>query len=159
MVTRKPVARAPESNLSPESIPPYPVTPISTDVPPQFRMQDVQSQMASSATDSESNSANAWVEEGLEKHRNGEQREKRELPDSLRVGPPVGYTPKTSQEKLRQNTNPFLQRQQTGVSDGGKESSASAWGERPSEPSAASPQPPPEGMLCTYGTKLYCRSC
>lgn len=137
---RKPVPQGGESKLAPESIAPYPVTPISTDVPPQFRMQDVRNQMATSATDSEPNSANAWVEEGLEKHRTGEQRE---LPDSLRPGPP-GYTPNSSQEKLRQNTNPFLQRQQSGVSDVG--SSAEAWGDRPSEP-AAPPPPPPEGML------------
>jgi hypothetical protein len=61
----------------------------------------------------------------------------------LRVGPPQGYTPKTSQEKLTPqitSTNPFLQRQHSG---GMKESSADAWGEKPAPTSA--PPPIPKG--------------
>jgi len=97
--------------------------------------------MASSATDSEPTSANAWVEEGLNKQRTGRTEE---LPESLRPGP-QGYTPNASQEKLRQETNPFLRKQHSGSGhDGNRDSSASVWDERPAEPAA--PPPPPPGM-------------
>jgi hypothetical protein len=83
----------------------------------------------------------------------GSQNGAEDLPESLRVGPP-GYTPRSSGEMQRPSvasTNPYIQRQQTGMSgtSDGRESSASAWGgfaERPPVPSNAPPPPPvPKG--------------
>jgi len=143
MVTRKPVPHSSDSsNLEPISIPSYPENPTSSQDTSSFRVQDVRGQMATSATDSEPTSANAWVEEGLNRHRTEQSQN---VPDALRPGPP-GYTPRTSQEKLRQETNPFLKKQNTGSSqDGNRDSSASVWNEKPSEPSA----PPPPGKFST----------
>lgn len=144
MVTRKPV---PGAGPAPSSNPPYPETPSSSTQTTQFGMQNVHSQMAPSNTDSESTSASAWGEEDSQHERN---RTQVGVPESLRVGPP-GYTPRTSQEGLRQTNNPFLQRQQTGASnEGNRDSSASVWDDLPTEPSTAPPPPPVPGM-CRRG--------
>jgi hypothetical protein len=147
MVTRKPVSRSTDSNLTANLYsPPYPVTPIATNVSPNFRMQDVHNELRS-ATEYEPDSANAWSGEGLDEQIDGSSQSKRtrqnNIPDSLRVGPP-GYTPRSSQDMLRPSattTNPYLKTQQ----DAQSERSASAWGgfpERPA-PSANTPPPPP----------------
>jgi hypothetical protein len=109
------------------------------------------------APDSEVNSEDAWSEEAISKHNTGNQEP---LPDSLRVGPPVGYTPKSSQEKLvpGSTTNPFLKKQNTGSTNSGAESSADVWGAPPSNappppPSNAPPAPPvSQGMdiICVF---------
>jgi len=155
MVTRKPVPQPADSGLAPKApSPPYPVTPISTDTNanPQFHMQDVHNQMSTETPDTEPNSAtNAWSGEGFEKQNHGmDTHSKSDIPESLRVGP-RGGTPRTSQEMQNPNlstTNPYLQKQQTELTDG-KESSASAWGgsaERPPQPAGAPPPPPvPQG--------------
>lgn len=112
--------------------------------------------MSTETPDTEPNSAtNAWSGEGLEKQNHGtDTYSKSDIPESLRVGPPGG-TPRTSQEMQRPNvstTNPYLQKQQTGLSDG-KESSATAWGgfaERPPQPAGAPPAPVPQGMKHTF---------
>ncbi|KAH7413496.1 hypothetical protein BKA64DRAFT_771610 [Cadophora sp. MPI-SDFR-AT-0126] len=122
MVTRKPLPA--DSGLAPSNLPPYPVTPISTNEPLPFRVEDVRNQMQ---TDSPSDSENAWVGEA-DNRKPGPG-----LPESLRVGPP-GYTPNSSQEMLRPTanvTNPYLKKQNSGSSNGsnGNESSAEAWGE------------------------------
>lgn len=135
MVTRKPV---PYSGLAPTANPPYPTTPIAADSPAPYPTQDARYQMQSD--DSGVNSEDAWSQEGISKHNTGiEER----LPDSLRAGPPAGYTPKSSQERLApvaSNTNPFLKKQNTGSSNGG-DSSADIWGA--SVPPTSVPPPPP----------------
>jgi hypothetical protein len=87
----------------------------------------------------------------------GSQSGAEDIPESLRVGRP-GYTPspRSSSEMQRptvESTNPYFQRQQTGMSGtlDGRESSASAWvgfAERPPIPSSAPPPPPvPKGKV------------
>ncbi|KAG4432568.1 hypothetical protein IFR05_011956 [Cadophora sp. M221] len=118
MVTRKPVPTG-DSGLTPSSITPYPVTPISTNEPLPFRVGDARNQMQ---TDSPSDSENAWGGEA------DNRKAGTGLPESLRVGPP-GYSPNSSQEMLRPAanvTNPYLKKQNTGSSNG-NESSAEAW--------------------------------
>ena len=119
MVTRKPVP-AGDPALAPPNLAPYPVTPISTNEPLPFRVGDARNQMQ---TDSPSDSENAWGGEA------DDRKAGKELPESLRVGPP-GYTPKGSQEMLRPSanmTNPYLKKENSGSSNG-NESSAEAWG-------------------------------
>lgn len=157
MVTRKPVPQQGNSSLAPTTSPPYPVTPISTDTPKPFSMQDARGELRS-ATDSDAGSANVWSGEGLDAFDKPDpaaetMNHPRGLPESLRVGPPsLSNSQKSSQEALRPNatsTNPFLKRQATGSTTGSKESSANAWGEspeRPAQPSSAPPPPPvPQG--------------
>jgi len=130
MVTRKPVPSPanPASGLEAPYSPPYPTTPSTSAPPARLQMQDARGQVA---IDSDVDSDNAWEEEAVNKHNTGNDTS---LPSSLRVGP-VGYTPRASQERLAtpSSTNPFIQRQHTGSSNSGKESSAGAWGaaERP----------------------------
>ena len=143
MVTRKPV---PPAGLAPNSTaPPYPTTPIATNNPPSFRMQDARKQLQS-PEESEPDEENEWDDEEVVDEQAGINKP---LPELLRAGPP-GYTPNASQEMLRPipaSTNPYLQRQNSG---GQSESSADAWGgfaERPAPPSGAPPPPPiPDGM-------------
>jgi hypothetical protein len=142
MVTRKPVPSPanPASGLEAPYSPPYPTTPSTSAPPARLQMQDARGQVA---IDSDVDSDNAWEEEAVNKHNTGNDTS---LPSSLRVGP-VGYTPRASQERLAtpSSTNPFIQRQHTGSSNSGKESSAGAWGaaERPIPPTNAPPPPPP----------------
>lgn len=158
MVTRKPVPQG-NQTLAPTTAPPYPVTPISTDTPNAFSMQDARAELPP-ATDSDAGSSNVWSEE---KHNmqpaadNTQNAADKPLPEALRVGPP-SLPQNSSHEALRpstENTNPFLRRQATGsTTNSGKESSADAWGERPAEPSTAPPPPPiSHGMLSTYPLK------
>jgi hypothetical protein len=151
MVTRKPVP-TPDGGLAPSaSSPPYPLTPVGANPSGPFRMQDTMGQLRD--PDSETNSENAWSGEGLDQPNT--QHANNGLPDLLRAGPPQGFTPRSSQEALKPQTtgtNPFLNRQQTGSSTSGKESSADAWGEydTPAIPSTAPPPPPvPQGMNST----------
>lgn len=145
MVTRKPTPQ--DRGLAPAALPPYPVTPVSTEQPPQFRMQDAQSALR--PADDEPESPNAWSEEGKKAQHHGPP----DVPESLRVGPP-GYSQHNgSQDGLRSNpasTNPFMQRQTQGGLSDNKDSSAAAWGgfaERPAQPSGAPPPPPvPKGI-------------
>ncbi|KAL2066759.1 hypothetical protein VTL71DRAFT_2831 [Oculimacula yallundae] len=131
MVSRKPVPTA-DSGLAPSNMAPYPVTPISTNEPLPFRMGESRGQMQ---TEPPSESEDTWGGEA------DSRKKATGLPDSLRVGPPPGYTPKTSQEMLRpgaNTTNPYLKKQGTGSSNG-NESSAEAWGafeERPGQQAA-----------------------
>lgn len=136
MVTRKPVPTA-KSGLEAPASPPYPITPGTTNPPAPFQMRH-HSQFNE---DSDVDSDNAWEEEAISKHNTGNADS---LPSSLRVGP-VGYTPKTLQEGLApSSTNPFVQRQNTGSSQSGRESSADAWGasQRPAPPTNTPPPPP-----------------
>ena len=145
MVTRKPLPA--DSSLAPAAPLPYPTTPLATQNPSPFRMQDAHGQLRS--PDSEQEEDNPW---------SGDDEEQaapppKELPESLRVGPPKGYTPKTSQEKLipqPTSTNPFILRQNSG---GMKESSADAWGEKP--PPSAAPPPIPKGLQSGIPWKEY----
>lgn len=147
MVTRKPVPPAAGGGLAPApASPPYPVTPVAPNTANSFRMQDAIGELRS--PDSETNSQNEWSGDGIDKQN---EDAKPSLPDSLRVGPPQGFTPSSSQEALRPQatgTNPFLNRQRTGSSNAsstaGQESSADAWGEydTPAPPTTAPPPPP-----------------
>ncbi|KAN0110002.1 hypothetical protein V8E51_006389 [Hyaloscypha variabilis] len=104
-------------------------------------MQDARGQLRSpdSEQDEDEDEDNPWSDS--EEEEEAAAPPPKELPEVLRVGPPQGYTPKTSQEKLTPqitSTNPFLQRQHSG---GMKESSADAWGEKPAPTSAPPPIP------------------
>lgn len=149
MVTRKPVPSA-DGSLAPAATPPpYPVTPVDANASGTFRMQDTMAQLRD--PDSETNSENAWSGEGVDQPNTHTQHANNSLPELLRAGPPQGFTPRSSQEALKPQstgTNPFLNRQQTGSSTSGKESSADAWGEydSPAMPSGAPPPPPVQGM-------------
>ncbi|RDL33952.1 uncharacterized protein BP5553_08320 [Venustampulla echinocandica] len=158
MVTRKPVPQgegagpslARNSPPAASSPPPYPLTPISTDVPPTLRIQDMRSDLLPSA-DSEYEGENVWSREGagagteLSGEKVYELRPPYELPGSLQIGTP-GLSNSASKEMLRPSptsTNPFLQRQaqQHGAE---KQNSAPAWGgfsERPPQPLEAPPRP------------------
>ncbi|KAE8447345.1 hypothetical protein EG329_010903 [Mollisiaceae sp. DMI_Dod_QoI] len=144
MVTRKPVTPAADGGLAPApASPPYPVTPVGANTSSSFRMQDTMGELRS--PDSETNSENAWGEEEPDKQNEGHAAPS--LPEALRVGPPKGYTPSSSQEALRSQstgTNPFLNRQRTGSSNDGQESSADVWGENNTlAPPSKAPPPPP----------------
>jgi ubiquitin carboxyl-terminal hydrolase MINDY-1/2 len=144
MVTRKPLPAG--ASLAPAANPPYPTTPLATTNPSPFRMQDAHSQLRSQ--DSEQESDNPWSDDEEEEEEEEEEAAPppKELPESLRVGPPKGSIPETLQEKLtpqHTSTNPFIQRQHSG---GMKESSADAWGEKPAPTSAPPPPPIPNGM-------------
>lgn len=140
MVTRKPVPTA-KSGLEAPASPPYPITPGTTNPPAPFPMR----RQSLLNEDSDGESDNAWEEEAISKHNTGNAVDS--LPSSLRVGP-VGYTPKTSQEGLAPpSTNPFVQRQHTGSSQSGNESSADAWGTPPQRPAPPANAPPPAPIL------------
>jgi hypothetical protein len=144
MVTRKPLPA--NSNLAPNhSSAPYPVTPVTTNPPGPFRVQDAHSQLRSPESDQDDD--NPWSGDDEEEEPTPARKA---LPESLRVGPPQGYTPKGSQEKLNPpaaSTNPFIQRQNSGGMTDGRESSADAWRDRPALPTSAPPPPPiPKGM-------------
>ncbi len=149
MVTRKPVPYF-NSGLAPTNTPPYPATPSSQTAPGPFHQQNVP------PPDPEGDPSNPWTGEDLDRLSLHGNTPTPSLPSSLRAGPPAGYQTKTSQEKLAQgiSTNPFLQKQQTGSANGGKESSADAWGgsqkssyswesDTPAQPTTAPPLPPP----------------
>jgi hypothetical protein len=163
MVMRKPAPPNADIVLGadkPDS--PYPATPTATDALPA-PSEGNSRHGSSNSVAAEPDSQTAWRSESLERddlpawRRPGSGRQSMEgshnggedLPESLRVGPP-GYTPRSSGEMQRPtttSTNPYLQRQQIGLSgtSDGKESSASAWGgfaERPQIPSSAPPPPP-----------------
>lgn len=158
MVTRKPVPATAHRGLAPDSNPPYPTTPVSTNSPPSFRMQNVHDELQSE-TDSEASSANAWGRAETQNDNELQQPASEQsgtspgIPESLRVGPP-GYTPKTSQENLSRpsaaTTNPYLQRQQSAQKEADdRKEGATAWGgfaARPPLPSSVPPPPPiPQG--------------
>ncbi|TVY32878.1 Ubiquitin carboxyl-terminal hydrolase [Lachnellula occidentalis] len=146
MVTRKPVPQGNQTLAPTTAAPPYPVTPISTDNPNAFSMQDARAELRS-ATDSDAGSSNVWSEERHDMQPAAENTHNaaKPLPEALRVGP-ASLPQNSSHEALRpstESTNPFLRRQATGsTTHSGKESSADAWGEKPAEPSTAPPPPP-----------------
>jgi len=87
----------PATGLNPNSTaPPYPTTPISTNIPPSFRMQDAHKQLQS--PESEPDEENEWDDEEVVVDKKADTN--KPLPELLRVGPP-GYTPNASQEMLR----------------------------------------------------------
>ncbi|TVY31722.1 Ubiquitin carboxyl-terminal hydrolase [Lachnellula subtilissima] len=146
MVTRKPVPQRDQTLAPTTAAPPYPVTPISTDTPNAFSMQNARAELRS-ATDSDAGSSNVWSEERHDMQPAAEHTHDADkpLPEALRVGPP-SIPLNSSHESLKpstERTNPFLRRQATGsTTNSGKESSADAWGEKPAEPSTAPPPPP-----------------
>lgn len=128
MVIRKPV---PDSLVPGSVAPPYPITPTAA----SFPSEDAPNQLL---PDSAVHSDNVWSAEGHTHRQDGG------IPGLLKVGPPAGYTPKSSRDALRPaaaSTNPFLRKQSSGSSASGNESSANAWGGlqgRPEHPSASS---------------------
>lgn len=154
MVTRKPVPSSSDSGLAPSATsPPYPVTPVDAKTSSSFPAQNTMGQI-------QDEDENAWSGEGLEKPT--PPNTNKPLPDLLRAGPPAGYTPRTSssQEALKpQNTgtNPFVNRQHSGNSTPGKESSASVWGDNdiPAAPTTAPPPPPTPQNLTTPLASRY----
>ena len=150
MVTRK--ALPENSNLVPNSTsPPYPVTPLTMNPPAPFRMQDAHSQLRS--PESGQSDDNPWSDEDEEEETIPIPKA---LPESLRVGPPQGYSAKSSQEKLNPpaaSTNPFIQRQNSGGMTDGGESSADAWSDKPAQPTSA-PPPPPISKSMPFTLKL-----
>jgi hypothetical protein len=175
MVMRKPVP--PNANTAvgaDKSDLPYPATPTAADAPPTLAERNPRCGSPYSIP-AEPDSQDDWGSEQAEKDglpaslkaaagrrsMEGSQSGADDLPESLRVGRP-GYTPspRSSTEMQRptvESTNPYIQRQQTGMNgtSDGRESSASAWGgftERPPIPSSAPPPPPvPKGkslLLC-----------
>jgi hypothetical protein len=169
MVTRKPVP--PNANIvlgADKSDPPYPATPTATgalQLPSERTSRHGSPNTAGAETDSQS----AWRSESSERDslpaslRPGSGRQSmdgshngvEDLPESLRVGPP-GYTPRSSNEMQRPteaSTNPYLQRQQTGMTGtgDGKESAWGGFAERPPMPSSAPPPPPvPKGKQNSF---------
>lgn len=142
MVTRKPVPQAQEGGLALPTSPPYPVTPVTTDVLSQYQAQDLKTANHLSE-ESTSETANAWREEG----QHVQHQTALAVPPSLRAGPPGSSQP-ISQEMRRPNattTNPYLQKQSRSEVTDHKDSSAAAWGgfaERPAQHSEANPPPP-----------------
>ncbi|KAF7872282.1 hypothetical protein EAF04_003206 [Stromatinia cepivora] len=145
MVTRKPVPSSTNPSNNP-SLPPYPISPVSSNPHASFRTEDNHNAM-SSAINAESN---IW---------NEEERfhpDPNSLPDSLRVGP-SRVPPKPSDDVLKPNsstTNPFLRRQQSQTSQsavsGKNESSADIWNElteKPTHPDYPPPPPPPVSQV------------
>lgn len=173
---RKPVP--PNANIvgPDKSDPPYPATPTATGaLPPPSERNSRHGSPNLAAADSQS----TWRPESSERDgltvslrsRSGRQSMEgshnaaEDIPESLRVGPSA-YTPRSSNEMQRPtvaSTNPYLQRQQTGLSDtsNGKKIVASAWGgfaEGPAVPSSAPPPPPvrkgKQLSLCLYQEEL-----
>ena len=146
MVTRKPLPA--DASLAPAANLPYPTTPLVTTNPAPFRTQDAHNQLRS--PESEQADDNPWSDDDEEEEEK-ETPPPKELPESLRVGPPKGYTSQSLQEKLtpqHTSTNPFIQRQYSG---GMKESSADAWGEKPAPTSAPPPPPISKSMHARLG--------
>jgi hypothetical protein len=150
MVTRKPLPA--DASLAPAANLPYPTTPLVTTNPPPFRMQDAHNQLRSPEPAQADD--NPWSDDDEEEEEDEKETPPpKELPESLKVGPPKGYTPKSSQEKLtpqHTSTNPFIQRQYSG---GMKESSADAWGEKPAPTSAPPPPPISKSIQARFGQK------
>jgi len=150
MVTRKPVP--PPANVANTASAPYPVSPNSTNYAPDIQTQDARNAYPSSSANPVQDGADIWGEERPDKQNEHPESSlgkspKREIPESLRVGPP-DLSPRVSDEMLRPNqatTNPFRREHSQGSLSGG-ESSADAWGgpSRSAEPSRA-PPPAPDG--------------
>jgi hypothetical protein len=177
---RKPVPPNADIVVGHKTDVPYPTTPTTTDVAPTFKEQSPRHRSPYSIP-AESDSQTARGSEQVEKDSlpaslraaggrrsmEGSQSGTDDVPESLRVGRP-GYTPspRSSSEMQRptaESTNPYIQRQQTGMSGtpDGRESGAKAWGcfvDGPPIPSGAPPPPPvPEGkpiLLCSVVLKL-----
>lgn len=160
MVTRKPVPEGINPTTTNDPLPPYPISPISQDPPPNFHAGP-ENNAIPSGTGLDSHGAGVWYDEGMNEH-NGFQGASQahspldpsNLPDSLRVGGPSRSGPQPSQNSLKPNTaitNPFiLRRQQSqGASSDTKESSADAWADDvkiPAHPDLPPPPPPiPQG--------------
>ena len=149
---------------------PYPATPTAADAPPAFSDRsprrsspyplsaDPDSHSAEGSEDVANDGLPASLRSGGgRRSMEGSHSGAEDIPESLRIGRP-GYTPspRSSSEMQRptvESTNPYIQRQQTGMSgtSDGRESSAGAWGgfaERPPIPSSTPPPPPvPKGKL------------
>jgi len=147
MVSRKPVPKSQEGVDS--SSAPYPVSPITSEHPPPFRVQDAQSALRRD-DDMGSEDANAWSEERVGIH--GQHEGPERLPSLLRAGPPGGVKNRPSQEVTKDtafSSNPFLRRQNTGEVPESKESSAGAW-----EDVGPSRAPPPPPVTITQGVYI-----
>ncbi len=168
MVMRKPVPPNASIIEGDKTNVPYPTTPATTDAPPAFPERsprrgspysmpvdpDSQSGWGSEQVENDGLPAPPRAAGGI-RSTEGSQIGAEDIPESLRVGRP-GYTPspRSSSEMQRptaESTNPYIQRQQTGMSgkSDGRESSARNWGgfaERLPMPSSAPPPPPvPKG--------------
>ena len=147
MVSRKPVAHSQGVGSAP-----YPVSPVTSDNPSDFPVQNTQSTRVQPRL-SGAEDTNEWSLEGNHGHGNTMA----EVPEALRVGPPGGVKPRPSQEVMKNtalNTNPFLQKQSTGKSTEAKESSAGAWDSSEEYPKQPSGQPPPPPVTITQGMFL-----
>jgi hypothetical protein len=179
MVMRKPVPPNADIVVGDKTGVPYPTTPTTTDVAPTFKEQSPQRRSPYSMpteSDSQTSLGSEQVEKdglpaslrvaGGRRSMEGSQSGADDVPESLRVGRP-GYTPspRSSSEIQRpttESTNPYIQRQQTGMSEtpDGREGGAKAWGgfvDGPPIPSGAPPPPPvPKGkpiLLCSFVLK------